>query len=76
MMAKKYEWMGPDSYFWNVVDKIRKMEDFTFKATEYKSLDSIVAKIVKAVEAKRPRLRYVAPWWEGVIVQLARIMGT
>ncbi len=76
MMAKKYEWMGPFSYFWNVTDKIKKMEEFTFKATEYKSLDSIVAKIVKAVEANKPKLRYVAPWWQGVIVQMARIMGT
>jgi len=76
MMAKKYEWMGPSSYFWNVTDKIKKMEAFTFKATEYKSLDSIVAKIVKAVEATKPKLRYVAPWWQGTIVQLARIMGT
>ncbi len=76
MMAKKYEWMGPSSYFWNVIDKIKKMEAFVFKATEYNSLDSIVNKIVKAVEAKNPRLRYIAPWWEGVLVQLGRIMGT
>jgi len=75
MMAKKYEWMDPSSYFWNVTDKIKKMETFTFKATEYRSLNSIVAKIVKATEARKPRLRYVAPWWEGAIVQLARILG-
>jgi short-subunit dehydrogenase len=76
MIAKKYEWMGPSSYFWKVTDKINKMEAFTFKATEYKTLDTIVAKIVKAVEADKPKLRYVAPWWEGLIVQVGRIMGT
>lgn len=75
MMAKKYEWMGPSSYFWDVTGKIKKMEAFTFKATEYRSLNSIVTKIVKATEARKPKLRYVAPWWEGAIVQLARIMG-
>lgn len=76
MIAKKYQWMGPTSYFWSVVDKIRKMEEFTFKETEYKSLDSIVNKIVHAVEDRDPKLRYVAPWWEGAIVQAARILGT
>ncbi|MBL7811564.1 MAG: SDR family NAD(P)-dependent oxidoreductase [Bacteroidetes bacterium] len=77
MMQNKYEWMGPDtSYFWNVRDKIEKAEQFMFKMTEYKSLNSIVAKIVRAAEAENPRLRYVAPWWEGAIVQLSRIFGT
>ncbi len=75
MMAKKYEWMGPSSYFWKVVDKIRSMEAKLFKETEYKSLDPIVRKIVKAAEANNSRLRYVAPWWEGAIVQVMRIFG-
>jgi hypothetical protein len=36
---------------------------------------SIVAQIVKAAEARRPRLRYVAPRIQGWLVQLARIVG-
>lgn len=76
MIAKKYEWMGPGtSWFWNVRDGIEKMEGRMFKETEYKSLDSIVRKIVKAALSPRPRLRFVAPWWEGFVVQVMRIMG-
>ena len=31
--------------------------------------------LVKAAEAHRPRLRYVAPWAQGAMVRLARIFG-
>jgi hypothetical protein len=34
-----------------------------------------VRQIVKATEAKRPKLRYVAPWLQGFGVRLARILG-
>jgi hypothetical protein len=34
-----------------------------------------VAQIVRACEASRPKLRYVAPWAQGVMVRLARIFG-
>ena len=76
MMAKKYEWMGPGtSWFWDVKDRIEKMEGKMFKETEYKSLDSIVRKIVRSALAPHPRLRFVAPWWEGFVVQVMRMMG-
>jgi short-subunit dehydrogenase len=75
MTASKYTWMGPDSYFHAQREKIRAEEDRTFHFLEAKSTDSVVAAIVKACEAKRPRLRYVAPWIQGVGVRLARIFG-
>ena len=42
---------------------------------EARDTRAIVAKIVKAAEAKRPRLRYVAPWLQGAVVRLARVLG-
>jgi hypothetical protein len=50
-------------------------EKRTFGFLEAKSTASVVAKIVQAAEAKRPRLRYVAPWIQGLGVRLARIFG-
>ncbi len=75
MMARKYTWMGPSSYFAGHVEKIKRQEGQVFKWLEASSTDSIVRQIVKATEAKRPKLRYVAPWLQGFGVRLARILG-
>ena len=39
------------------------------------SAGSIVRQIVRAVEAYKPRARYVAPWWQGFGVRLLRAFG-
>lgn len=75
MTDRKYEWMGQDSYFSAQAGKMKKQEARVFGFLEAKSTKSIVAKIVQASEAERPRLRYVAPWIQGVGVRLARIFG-
>ena len=75
MTDKKYAWMGSDSYFSAQASQMRAKEAKTFGFLEARTTDSIVAQIVKAAEAKRPRLRYVAPWIQGVMVQMARIFG-
>ena len=75
MSASKYAWMGLDSYFYDQKEKMQAEEKRTFSFLEAKSTDSVVAAIVKASEAKRPRLRYVAPWIQGFGVRLARIFG-
>jgi len=75
MTASKYAWMGPDSFFHAQKEKMQAEEKRTFSFLEAKSTDSVVAVIVKACEAKRPRLRYVAPWIQGFGVRLARIFG-
>ena len=75
MTASKYAWMGPDSYFYDQKEKIQAEEKRTFSFLEAKTTDAVVAAIVKACEAKRPRLRYVAPWIQGFGVRLARIFG-
>ena len=42
---------------------------------EVASTGSIVRQIVRAVEAHKPRARYVAPWWQGFGVRLLRAFG-
>jgi short-subunit dehydrogenase len=75
MTERKYNWMGPHSYFAAHVERLKAEEKRTFALLEAKSTRSIVAQIVKASEAKKPKLRYVAPWIQGVGVRLARIFG-
>ncbi len=74
-IAKKYVWMNEQSIFYPIMDMIKKEETRQFKFTESKSTQSIVRKIVKASEAKRPKLRYSAPWWQAVGVHLLRMFG-
>jgi short-subunit dehydrogenase len=75
MADRKYAWMGPTSYFAHQVDKMKAHEARTFGLFEARDTGSIVAQIVKASEASRPKLRYVAPWVQGLGVRLARILG-
>ena len=74
-IAKKYKWMNEQSYFYNQIDDIKAREEKYFDRFEYKSTKTIVKKIVRAAEAEKPKLRYIAPWWQGVGVQLMRIFG-
>ncbi len=75
MMAKKYEWMGTSSYFYSLIEDIKKREAKRFKLIEEKNLGSIVNKIVAAAEADKPKLRSVAPWWQGLGVSILRAFG-
>ena len=75
VMASKYAWMDKSSYFNKVIAKIKQKEEARFALFERKSNSSIVKKIVKAVEADKPRLRYTAPWWQATGSQLGRIFG-
>lgn len=75
MADSKYAWMGPSSYFAHQAEAMKKQERLTFHWLEAKTTAGIVKAIVKAAEARRPRLRYVAPWIQGLGVRLARILG-
>lgn len=74
-VANKYEWMNERSIFYPIISKIKKEEIQQFNFVEAKSTKSIVQKIVKASEAKKPRLRYSAPTWQAWGTQLLRILG-
>jgi hypothetical protein len=67
--------MGEQSYFAAHAERMKADEARTFGLLEARSTNSIVAQIVKAAEADKPRLRYVAPWIQGFAVRLARIFG-
>lgn len=75
MTERKYAWMGAASYFAGQAERMKAQEARTFALLEAKSTRSIVEQIIKAAEASRPRLRYVAPWIQGWGVRLARIFG-
>lgn len=75
VMDTKYTWMDESSYFYKIINKIRKQEETTFGLLERKTTKSIVNKIVKAVESNNPQLRYTAPWWQALFVQISRIFG-
>lgn len=57
------------------IEARKKAIDARLRWLEVGSTDSIVQKIVAAAEAKKPRLRYVAPWTFAVLVRLLRIVG-
>ncbi len=76
MAESRYEWMARDSLFSE--DQIAKMKSDSRRLlgrAEIASLDSITAKIVTAAEARRPRLRYVAPWYIAGLVRVLRALG-
>jgi short-subunit dehydrogenase len=75
MLAKKYRWMNESSYFYKIIHKIKFGEKIYFKIMEKKSTKSIVKKIIKACESRKPRLRYSAPMWQDLGVKLLRIFG-
>jgi len=74
-IAKKYKWMDENSIFYSMIDQIKKEEVRQFKMVEAKSTNSIVKLIVRATEVKRPRLRYSAPRWQAIGIQILRIFG-
>ena len=75
MAASKYAGMNADSYFAAQAEHMKAKEKRIFGLIEARNTDAIVRKIVQASEARRPELRYVAPWLHGVVVRLARIFG-
>ena len=75
MSASKFQWMGEGSYFAARAARLKAQDARTFGLLEARSTRSVVACIVKASEARRPRLRYVAPWIQGLGVRLARMLG-
>lgn len=61
MLENKYDWMQEKSYFENELNLIRKRENLFFSLLEKKKLNSIVNKIIKAIEKENPKFIYRAP---------------
>ena len=62
MLENKYEWMEKKSYFKDYLDEIRENEKRTFDFLEKKNYDSIVNKIIDAVESDNPKFIIRAPF--------------
>lgn len=74
MHAKKYEWLREDSVYRAHMKLVKFYEKANLRL-QGKSTDNIARQIVKAVEARRPKLRYTAPWWQALGVRILRILG-
>jgi short-subunit dehydrogenase len=72
----RFEWMEQGSLFSKAqIEQMKAGTALQLKWAELSSTASIVRKIVRAAEARRPRLRYVAPWHFALLVRLMRIFG-
>ena len=70
-IGKKYEWLGNSRLYKDHVDVIKKAEG-TIIRSELQDTSSIARQIVKAVEDRKPKRRYVAPIWQWWAVPLIR----
>jgi short-subunit dehydrogenase len=73
-IGKKYEWMDSSVLYKGHMDVIKKSEGMILRS-ELKDTSSIARQIVKAVEDKRPKRRYVAPLWQWWMIPLLRELG-
>jgi short-subunit dehydrogenase len=72
-MSRKYEWIGAQSLYKDHMAYMRRKE-WVLKL-ELPGTWSIARQVVKAVEARWPKRRYVAPAWEWVFLPLLRWFG-
>jgi short-subunit dehydrogenase len=73
-IATKYSSMGADSIYRDKQAFIEKGEK-TVLGLQSTKIDKVVQALVKAVEAKKPKLRYAVPKWQGAGIQLLRAFG-
>lgn len=71
---KMYEWMDENSYFYPILPELREKQQL-WSMMEVKDFHSAVKQYVKAVEDKKLKLRYCAPWYQAAFVQLGRMLG-
>lgn len=74
-IATKYTWMTPTSIYRDQTDYIKKNEGIVMGLQSSK-IGQVVSTMVKVAEARRPKLRYAVPWWQGLYVQILRALGT
>lgn len=72
---KKYTWMHQNSYFYPILDSLKKIEEKIWNFIEIKPYTSIIRKYCKVVETKHLKHRYTAPWYQAIFIQVLRIFG-
>jgi short-subunit dehydrogenase len=70
-IGKKYEWLDTSRLYKDHMDVIKKAEGMIIRS-ELQDTSSIASQIVKAVEDRKPKRRYVAPIWQWWAVPLIR----
>lgn len=70
-IGKKYEWLASSKLYKDHMDVIKKAEGMIIRS-ELQDTSSIARQIVKAVEDRKPKRRYVAPIWQWWAVPLIR----
>ena len=73
-MRRKYEWMDANGLYKDHMAYVRREEETLIKR-ELQTTESIAKQVVRAVEARRPKRRYVAPKSEWVFLPLLRRFG-
>ena len=73
-IGKKYDWIEKSVLYKDHMDYIKKSENMIIRS-ELQSTASIAKQIVKAVEAKKPKRRYVAPLYQWWAIPLLREIG-
>ena len=70
-IKKKYEWLNEKGLYKDHIDVIKKSEKDLLRF-EHQNTDAISDKVVKAVTAKKPKRRYVAPLLQYMLVPVAK----
>jgi short-subunit dehydrogenase len=73
-MQRKYEWLRDGGLYRDHMDLIKR-DEARLQRSESRDTANIANEIVKAVEAKKPKRRYVAPRWQWWFVPLVRRFG-
>lgn len=74
MIEDKYEWMKNKSYFKKELEMIRKKENIFWRLFEYKSLNSIVKQITKAIKHD-DKFIYSAPTTQRILAKIYEIIN-
>lgn len=61
MLENKYKWMDIDSYFKSIIRQLRQRETMYFNLLERGSLNTIVRKIISAIDSENNKFIYSAP---------------
>jgi short-subunit dehydrogenase len=70
-IGRKYEWLQNSVLYRDHMDVIKKQEAMIIRS-ELQSTSTIAKQIVKAVEARKPKRRYVAPIWQWWMIPILR----
>lgn len=74
-ISKQFTWMKDKSYFKGKIKQLAFKQYKYFQLTELKSIRTIVKQYINAVEDKNLKDRYIAPCYQGTLIQIKRILG-